>query len=148
MCNLKTPLTFLVLGTQNNATMGLTGTVICLVIIACALELSSPEVIFFIALVVVMLAEVISVSDALSGFSNDATITIGALFLIVHAIEKSNILDIIARNAFGFGNIQVISRARMYTTCVSLSAFFNNTPLVALMMPGLQPLPPKNKKML
>src|SRR5690606_12094684 len=68
----------------------------------------------------------------ISGFSNDSMITIGALFLVIGAVEKSHIVDFLARKAFGMSGSVNVAKARMYCTCFCLSIFFNNTPLVAI----------------
>lgn len=62
-------------------------------------------------------------------------ITIGALFLVIGAVEKSHIVDFLARKAFGMSGSVNIAKARMYCTCFCLSIFFNNTPLVAILLP-------------
>jgi di/tricarboxylate transporter len=62
-------------------------------------------------------------------------ITIGALFIVVGAVEKSHIVDWLARKTFGTKGSDFVGKARMYTTCFLLSVFFNNTPLVAILQP-------------
>ncbi len=62
-------------------------------------------------------------------------ITIGTLFLVIGAVEKSHVVDYMARKAFGMTGSLTIAKARMYFTCFALSIFFNNTPLVAILLP-------------
>lgn len=62
-------------------------------------------------------------------------ITIGTLFLVVGAVERSHVVDWLARKTFGTTGSLLWSKVRMYCTCFSLSIFFNNTPLVAILMP-------------
>ena len=69
------------------------------------------------------------------GFANEALITIGTLFLVVGAVERSHVVDWLARKTFGTTGSVLWSKVRMYCTCFSLSIFFNNTPLVAMLMP-------------
>ena len=100
-----------------------------------ALELSSPEVCFLIALSVLMLAEVLKMDDVLSGFANDGLITIGSLFLVVGAMEKSHLIDYGARLAFGIRNSVMWGTIRYLTSSFLISALFNNIPQVAIQIP-------------
>jgi di/tricarboxylate transporter len=62
-------------------------------------------------------------------------ITIGALFIVVGGVEKSHVVDWLARKTFGTDGSVLLGKVRMYVTCFCLSIFFNNTPLVAILMP-------------
>jgi di/tricarboxylate transporter len=69
------------------------------------------------------------------GFSNEALITIGTLFLVVGAVERSHAVDYLARKAFGQEGSDFWGKFRLYFVCFGLSIFFNNTPLVAILLP-------------
>lgn len=69
------------------------------------------------------------------GFSNEAVITIGTLFLVIGAVEKSHVVDWMARKTFGADGPLWLGKGRMYISCFILSIFFNNTPLVAILLP-------------
>ena len=62
-------------------------------------------------------------------------ITIGTLFLVVGAVEKSHCVDWLARKTFGAEGSLMAGKARMYFMSFALSIFFNNTPLVAILLP-------------
>jgi Na+/H+ antiporter NhaD/arsenite permease-like protein len=122
-----------------------------------AFEILSPEVLFLIALVILMLAQVLSMTETLSGalsthlslfpshlpipsllhsgFANESMITIATLFLVIGAVEKSHVVDYIARKTFGLTGSVTLAKIRMFVTCFALSIFFNNTPLVAILLP-------------
>ncbi|RYG66006.1 hypothetical protein EON64_10730 [archaeon] len=69
------------------------------------------------------------------GFANESLITIGTLFLVVGAVERSHVVDWVARKTFGSEGWILLNKMRMYAVCFLLSIFFNNTPLVAILMP-------------
>lgn len=123
------------IGVQSEGAKGLTAALIAGCLLACAIGITTPEIVFFVALVCVMLAEVISITEALSGFSNEGALTVGVLFLVVYAVEKSNVLDNFARHAFGTKSSVRVSLSRLYGVTFLLSGVFNNTPLVALFAP-------------
>lgn len=62
-------------------------------------------------------------------------ITIGTLFLVIGAVEKSHVVDFMARKTFGMTGSVTLGKLRMYVACFLLSIFFNNTPLVAILLP-------------
>jgi di/tricarboxylate transporter len=62
-------------------------------------------------------------------------ITIGALFIVIAGVEKSHVVDWMARKAFGTTGNLLWGKTRFYITCFCLSIFFNNTPLVAILLP-------------
>ncbi len=113
----------------------LTVALIVAVFSAMAFSWTEPEVALLIALSILMLAEVLSINDTLSGFSNDGLITIGSLFLVIGAIEKSHIVDYSSRLAFGMNSSKTWGIFRMYFSSFIISAFFNNIPQVAVMVP-------------
>jgi len=70
-----------------------------------------------------------------SGFSNAALVTIGALFIVIGGVEKSHAVDYLARKTFGTSGSVFFGKARLFFTSFALSIFFNNTPLVAILLP-------------
>jgi len=99
------------------------------------LEVGSPEQIMLGALVVLWNMGIVSTADALDGFSNTGLISIGALFIVMQAVDKSRVVDYAARRILG---AQISDRVVLLRICFlvfSLSGFCNNTPLVVLFMP-------------
>ncbi len=92
-------------------------------------------VLSLLALAIVLLAQILTLAEALKGFSNESVVTIGALYFVVGAVQKSHIMDYLARQSFGIKSSDTVGTARMLITCASLSAWFNNTPLCHLMIP-------------
>ena len=103
-----------------------------------AMDLLAPEIVFLIALVVLNLSEVLNLPDTLAGFANDSLVTIGSLFLVIGGVEKGHIIDYCARKAFGIKTSYFWGRLRMYLSSFLVSAWFNNIPQVAIMMPIVQ----------
>jgi len=113
----------------------LCGALIIVCFAVMALDITGPEVVFLVALSVLMLAEVLTITDTLSGFANDGLITIGSLFLVIGAIEKSHVVEYGSRLAFGTKSSPFWGKVRMYVSSFFISAFFNNIPQVAIMIP-------------
>ncbi len=97
-----------------------------------------PSLIVLGAVVLLLFLGVIAPEEAFSGFSNPAPITVAALFVLAHAVEKTGALQgLIARTLEG-GNGPRGSLARVLLPTAGASAFLNNTPIVAMLIPQVR----------
>jgi len=94
-----------------------------------------PSVSFLIAITVLTIGGVITPSQALSGFANDQLAVIVMLLVLSGVVRRSTMVE----NLFGRMLPKTLSAntfmAKMMGMVSVSSAFFNNTPLVAMMMP-------------
>jgi anion transporter len=114
---------------------GITFFVIILMFAALLTDRYEADVVMFLSLISLMLFGIVSPQEALVGFSNEGVMTIAALFVIVSSIQHSSLLHMSARLIFGTAKTLSSAVGRMMFLVSTLSAFFNNTPLVALFMP-------------
>lgn len=96
-----------------------------------------PDVVALLAMGALMLTGILSVSDTLSVFANSAPITVGAMFVLSAALERTGVIDWVGRKVAtlaqkGSPTLAVI--ALMFGVVV-LSAFINNTPVVIILIP-------------
>lgn len=96
---------------------------------------ASTDLLFLWGLVVVTLAGVITPGEALAGFANPAVVTIGSLFVVAAALNSTGVLDSIGNRLLGTARTDKAALGRLATCIVSLSAFINNTPVVAMFVP-------------
>lgn len=59
------------------------------------------------------------------------------LFVVMKGVEKSQLANKAARRVFGLRTSLSAGLARMMLLCLALSAFLDNTPVVALLTPPL-----------
>jgi di/tricarboxylate transporter len=108
---------------------------IVFIIIALYKELMRPPVTFLVAIVVLNIFGILSPKDILAGFSNEQIAVITLLLIIGDLVESTNVLDRwfdrIFRKAKTYNGFLI----RMMAYVATASAFFNNTPLVAMLMP-------------
>lgn len=99
------------------------------------MEVGSPEQVLMATLTILWNLRIVSTEEALDGFSNSGLVSIGALFIVMHAVDKSRVVDYAARRILGshLGDRTVL--LRVCFTVFALSGFCNNTPLVVLFMP-------------
>ncbi|MFC0562381.1 SLC13 family permease [Halalkalibacter alkalisediminis] len=98
-------------------------------------EYFPPEITVFTALSTLVLLGVIPINEALEGFSNPAVHTIALLMVIAYAAQKSGVVPKIITKLLGRNkNISVVLLKIMLPVSF-LSAFMNNTPIVAMLTP-------------
>jgi len=98
-------------------------------------EVRTPPTVAFSGMVLVWNLGIISTKQALGGFSNAGLLAVGVLFVVVQSVERSGLPEFAARQIFGAKSSVTAGLARMTTFCFLISAFLNNTPIVALFAP-------------
>ncbi|CAN0357898.1 unnamed protein product [Ectocarpus sp. 8 AP-2014] len=111
------------------------GVVLTVMFISLFVGLKTPETVVFFCLVLVWNVGLVNTTEALSGFSNAGMLAVGALFVVIKGVEKSQLADKAARRVFGLRTSLEAGLGRMMSLCFVLSAFLNNTPVVALLIP-------------
>ncbi len=110
--------------------------VLGLAIIAFVREIFPLEVTAFSTMVILVLFGIVSPQEAVSGFSNSAVITIGALFVLSHALVKTNFLNFIVTKLENIGGTrQWTVIAILLISVAFVSSFINNVAAVAITMP-------------
>ena len=101
-----------------------------------AAELISVDLVALLAMVALILLGVITPEQGVEGFSNKATITVAFMFVLSAALLKTGALQFLAfrlsnlfRNNFNLGMLL------MMVLVAIISAFINNTPVVAIFIP-------------
>ena len=90
---------------------------------------------FLGATVLLLLAGVLTPSEAFAGFSNSAPITVAALFVLARAVEKAGLLYRLTHAILGAADQGRLTLAKLVSSIAALSGFMNNTPLVAVAAP-------------
>ena len=115
----------------------LTLAVVTLAVLVLTRDLISPAVAFMAAVVVLLVAGVVTPAEAFQGFSNPAPITVAALYVLARAVEKSGALQPIVRATLGTTRSVRGALARMTVPVAAASAFLNNTPIIAMLSPQI-----------
>ncbi|MEQ9406310.1 MAG: SLC13 family permease [Fuerstiella sp.] len=77
----------------------------------------------------------LSVSQGLSGFANPGVLTVAILFVVADGLQRTGAFTWIGMRLLGTPRNTVSAQVRTMIPAALLSAFLNNTPVVALMMP-------------
>ena len=78
---------------------------------------------------------VLSVNEALAGLANDGVVTIAAMFIVAAGLRETGALQLLVQNVLGRPKSVASAQHRVVWPTAALSGFFNNTPLVALLLP-------------
>ncbi len=113
----------------------LTLAVIALVLYALVRDITSPATAVFAGTVLLLVSGVIDASQAFAGFSNSGPITVAALYVLAAAVEKTGALGPLMRKTLGERGTLRRPLLRLLGPTVASSAFLNNTPIVAMLVP-------------
>ncbi len=95
----------------------------------------APDALLLGALVLVTVADIVSPEEALVGFSNAGMLTVGALYVVAAALRETGALDIAGSWMLGKARTERGVLMRMAGSVTGMSAFLNNTPIVAMFIP-------------
>lgn len=109
--------------------------VVTVAVLVLTRDLISPAVTFTGAVVVLLVADVLTPELAFQGFSNPAPLTVAALYVLARAVERSGALQPIVRLTLGTGRSVRMALVRLTVPVAAASAFLNNTPIIAMLAP-------------
>jgi di/tricarboxylate transporter len=98
----------------------------------------ATDVIMTGAMTVLMLSGVLTAQQALMGFANPGLVTIAILYVVAAGLKETGAVHWLARNLLGFPKDQRMAIFRMILPTGLLSAYMNNTAVVAMFMPAIQ----------
>jgi len=113
--------------------------VLIIVLIAVVLFVSDKLRVDLVALMVLgalVITQLITPTEALSGFSNPAVVTVWAVFILSGALSKTGVANVIGNQVMRLaGNKEFRLLVLIMLTAAVLSAFMNNVGVAALLLP-------------
>lgn len=120
----------------------LTVSVVVAVLIGLASGRVSPVGVLFTGLAVLMSVGAVSGTDALvspqqaaNGFGNTGLLTVGLLFVLAAALSRTGTITLLVNPLLSRAKGLQSAQWRLLTPVAGLSAFLNNTPIVAVFLP-------------
>lgn len=89
------------------------------------------------ALSLLSLSGVLSAQEALAGFANEGLFTVAAMFVVAAGLQGSGGADLLVNKALGRPRNLRSALLRIFGPVTAMSAFLNNTPVVATMIPSI-----------
>ncbi|MEO1466401.1 MAG: SLC13 family permease, partial [Cyanobacteria bacterium J06633_1] len=100
-----------------------------------ALTNLSADVVFLGGTAVLFVSGILTEQDALAGFSNPGMITVAVLYIVVTGLTQTGGMNWISQRVLGLPKGQNAALLRMMPPVMGMSAFLNNTPVVAMFIP-------------
>jgi di/tricarboxylate transporter len=95
-----------------------------------------PDLVAMLSLATLILSGILTTAEGFSVFSNDAVITVGCMFVLSAALDRTGMLDWLGHRLDRvMGRSETSLLAVLLPFVVVLSAFVNNTPVVVVFMP-------------
>ena len=102
-------------------------------------EWFDTEIVIFSVLIALVVGNVITVKQAFVGFSNEGMLTVALLFVIAGAMNNTGVMSQLNRIMYGDPKSSLTNiLTRLLIPIAGMSAFLNNTPIVAMMIPSIK----------
>lgn len=111
--------------------------VIVAAIVAMMVTRAGPDLILLAGLTVLIVAGVITPGAAVHGFASEGLISVAVLFIVAEGLEQTGAITQLIQQMLGRPATKVGALSRMMIPTAAMSAFLNNTPVVAVMLPVL-----------
>ena len=98
----------------------------------------SPDIIMSAGLTLLLVTGVLLPGEALAGFSNQGMLTVAVLYVVVSGLTETGAVGWIVQHILGRPRNVRHAQARLMTPAAILSAFLNNTPVVAVFVPAVK----------
>src|SRR6056297_424511 len=98
----------------------------------------SPDVVFISGLTLIFVFDIISVQQALVGFSNEGMLTVAALYVVAIGMKETGAIQYVIKKLLGNPKEMWQTQARIISPVMVMSALLNNTPIVASFIPALE----------
>jgi di/tricarboxylate transporter len=108
---------------------------VVVVFVALVRNLAPTDLLFVGATALLAVIGIISPEDAFAGFSNAGMLTVAALFVVAAGLRETGILDFVGHHLLGGARSERGVLGRLAAVVIPLSAFLNNTPIVAMFIP-------------
>ncbi|HEY4259311.1 MAG TPA: SLC13 family permease, partial [Schlesneria sp.] len=116
--------------------------VVVVMVVALAMEWAAPDLLTLGCLLTLVSCQAVfgssklpDVNIAFRGFSSPSLITVGVLFVIVTGLMQTGAMSMLTDRLVGRPRTVLSAQMRLLFPVTFLSAFLNNTPIVAMFMP-------------
>ncbi|MFC3285758.1 SLC13 family permease [Litchfieldella rifensis] len=112
--------------------------VVATVLFTLALTRIAPDVTLMAALAFLVISGILTPGEALVGFSNPGVMTIAVLYVVAAGLKETGAIQWVAHSLLGQPKRLQQAQLRVLLPASGLSAFMNNTTVVAMFIPAVQ----------
>ncbi|MEA1890921.1 MAG: SLC13 family permease [Pseudomonadota bacterium] len=98
----------------------------------------SPDLILMGGVTLFLVSGIISPSQALAGLANEGMVTVAVLYIVVTGIRETGGINWIVQSVLGVPKSLANAQIKVMAPVAVLSAFLNNTPVVAVFIPAIE----------
>lgn len=98
---------------------------------------AAADMVFLAALTVLLISGVVAPGEALAGLANPGVLTVAALYVVVAGIRETGGVQWISQSMLGRPRSLFDAQRRLTLPVAGFSAFLNNTPVVAMLIPAV-----------
>ncbi len=129
--------------------MTLAGWAVIAVILLCLVLLIgtriSADIVFLGGLTLLIVTQIVSPTEALVGFSNQGMLTVAAFYVVAAGLKETGAIQFVVDNIIGYSRSIRGAQVRIMAPVMVVSAFLNNTPVVASFIPAIEDWARKNR---
>ena len=92
------------------------------IVVAMAFNVAAPDLLMLGALTLLLVLGIVGPADALAGFSNEAVLTVAALFVVAAGIRDTGGLDFLARRVLGRPRSLASAQLRLMTPVAAMNS--------------------------
>jgi di/tricarboxylate transporter len=102
-----------------------------------ALTRVAPDMVMVGGLTLLLVSGVLTPQQALAGLANEGMVTVGVLYVVVAGLRDTGGIGWIVQSVLGNPRSLPHAQFRMMAPVAAMSAFLNNTPVVAMFIPAV-----------
>ena len=110
-----------------------------------ALTRISPDIVMVGGLTLLLVSGVLSPDQALAGLANEGMVTVGVLYVVVAGLRDTGGISWIVNAVLGKPRSLPRAQLRLMSPVAAMSAFLNNTPVVAMFIPAVSDWAKRNQ---
>ena len=115
--------------------IAITLAVLAAVVWALTVLRAGPDLVLMGALTLLLVTGIVEPAQALKGFANEGLMTVAVLFVVASGLTQTGAIAFVGTRMLGQPSSTRSAQARISIPSAVMSAFLNNTPVVAMMLP-------------
>ncbi|MEW8430238.1 MAG: SLC13 family permease, partial [gamma proteobacterium symbiont of Ctena orbiculata] len=97
----------------------------------------SPDLVLMGGLTLLLISDIITPTEALAGLANESMVTIAVLYVVITGFRETGGINWIVDSVLGIPRSLSHAQLKLMAPVAAMSAFLNNTPIVAIFMPAV-----------
>ena len=95
------------------------------------------DAILVVGVCVLLLLDILTPTEALSGMSNEGMATVAVLFVVARGLSQTGVVGWLSQNVLGRPKSTASAQTRLMLPVALFSSVLNNTPVVAMLVPAV-----------